>query len=906
MRARVVMVVVPLLAALVPMATVSPPVQAGQVSGGNRSLVFNGQGNDLGVYDSASGAKQTLIHNVGADPETGRDINAQICFTEIGGVRYFIAGEDSGQDTPEGSPGWGWFALTGDEVGELGWTQLGKLRPTWSGGDQAENYGCGFLPDGRLITTDVGDQLPHQPASGQLIEWFPNSDATFADATTPGGDWHNVDNRLDTNYCKIDTSIGTAGGTWVDGGWVYAAANRPGPSGPGGIYRYEIADFPTDSTCAGLGNQADLVDEGVVTRELWLASDPFVLTPSAAIPSGREWNTFPTWYVSSVFTGVIAEYADTGTARVHVRNVMEPPAGAPLGQLDDFAEESGLPVNDGGTPYGLGLTASGDLWYADLGIQGDGPADGHGSVQRITLDSQGNAQRLIVDDGLDYPDGIGVLDFPVTRELARGSFPDATDRHATSDSRCDAWRMYGRDASRAFSTPDGCSAIDTTNAATLVPRWTFKTEKTVTASPAVSNGRVFVGDWSAHMYALDADDGSLVWKEGPFTSPGAAFGPIVSSAAVAEVRIDRHREELVIFGAGPRLIALRADDGSVVWSREVDYAGTDADLPAGTPVEVESSPVVWKGVVYVGMDNHNTGGTGVRGGLLAVDAATGDLLWKFEPEDPARAGDPATDAGCGGVWSSPTVSTHDRLVYLATANCPDGDFEWTPNTEAITALDAGTGEVKWSFQPHTANHKDWDFGATPNLFEAGGRRVLGAGSKDGWYYALDARTGALQWKTKAADGGDVNENFAIGGFIGSTAAHKGNVYGGTAIGGPPYYHSFDGATGEVRWRGAQAPSYAASAAVRGVVFSGALDNLLKAYDTATGAVVWSSPLFGPISSGPAIVGNSVYVGSGTSSSDACAKEFGEEINDFCQQAFDEVVGSTGGIHAFGLATSALP
>lgn len=918
MRSRVLVVVLAVLATVVPgrVAQAEPAVAS------TRSLIFNGQGNDLGVYDGATGAKQVLITHVGADPTNGRDINAQICFQELDrnndGVteRYFIAGEDSGQNEEEGTPGWGWFQLLGDEIGELDWRQLGKLVPTWSpdAANLAENFGCGFLPadeDGtsRLITTDVGDQLPHEAPSGQLIEWFPNADGGFADATAtaltpenPHPSWQTIDNSLDQAYCKIDTSIGTAGGSWVADGWVYVASNRPGPNGPGGIYRYEIADFPgAGSNCGGFGNQADLADEGVVTRELWLPSDAFVLTPSALTPSNRTWNGFPTWYVSSVFTGVIAEYADTGAARVHVRNVMEPPGGAPVGQFDDFANESGFPINNGGTPFGLGVTPTGELWYADLGIQGDGPASGHGSVQRVAIDSQGNGIRNIVDEGLDYPEGIGILTIGTALNQATGGYPNTGDPNATSQSDCASWSMYGRNLSRSFSVEDDlCSEIGRTSVATLAPKWTVKTAKTVTASPVVAEGKVFAGDWSGTMYAVDAETGDEAWTYAVEPSPGAAFGPIVSSAAVSNVKMTANTSNtLVIFGAGPRLYALDADDGSEVWVR--DFSSDDPDNPGqpdpDTPVEIESSPVVWNGAIYVGIDNHNRGGTGVRGGLMALRARDGDLIWKFEPELDHG------DQGCGGVWSSPVVNAEDRLVYLATANCPDDDFVWTPHTEGITALDAGTGQPKWSFQPHTPNDRDWDFGATPNLFtDANGRRVLGAGNKDGAYYALHPRTGQLLWRTKLAEPGDVNDGFSIGGFLGSPTAHKGNVYGGTAIGGPPYYHSLDGVTGSIRWRGGQAPSYAASAGVNDVVLAGSLDNVFRAYDAATGAVLWASPLLGPISSGPAVVGDSVFVGSGTSSSDACAKEFGEQINGACLELFDSVLGGLGGIHAFELAT----
>ena len=49
--------------------------------------------------------------------------------------------------------------LEGGAVGDLSATQVGKLTPTYQGsGDNAENYGCGFLSDGRVLTSDVGNQ----------------------------------------------------------------------------------------------------------------------------------------------------------------------------------------------------------------------------------------------------------------------------------------------------------------------------------------------------------------------------------------------------------------------------------------------------------------------------------------------------------------------------------------------------------------------------------------------------------------------------------------------------------------------------------------------------------------------------------------------------------------------------
>src|SRR5262249_2948483 len=115
-------------------------------------IVFNGEGNRLNAYDAGEGfRKQTVIPSHADDPAHGRDINGQLCFLRDGS-RRFIAGEDTGQPNPP--QGWGLFQLHGDAVGELSAMQIGKLTPTYQGSsDNAENYGCGFLHDGRLLTT---------------------------------------------------------------------------------------------------------------------------------------------------------------------------------------------------------------------------------------------------------------------------------------------------------------------------------------------------------------------------------------------------------------------------------------------------------------------------------------------------------------------------------------------------------------------------------------------------------------------------------------------------------------------------------------------------------------------------------------------------------------------------------
>lgn len=828
-------------------------------------LVLGAEDNRLIAYDPVSGQSAVALPSAADDPVGGLDINAQIC-EDPANPGYVIAGEDTDQGTgPEFEPGWGYLHITGSSLGDLAVTMEGNLVPTYGNvADNPENYGCGFLPDGRLVTTDVGDQQPFAAANGQLIVWFPDGDGPlgFDDSDgTPG-----------FAYCKVDVAIPTAGGIYVDGSTVYLTANRPGlPTNAdlGGVYRYTGLPTSPSQCTATDATGAPLVPAGLVTKTRFITGDPLgALTPSAIVraPGGG-------FFVSSVLTGVIAEYDQQGR---FVRRILDPPAVNPL------------PPHPDGTPYGMTVDAEGSLWYADIGvvISGEGaigPGDHNGSVRRIRFVDGDPLPPEVVRSGLMYPDGMGTV------QLAGFTPPAPADPTATSQWGCGDWGMYGAGLGRTFSTTCPTS-INTTTARTLVPAWTVRMPRTMTAAPAVVGGTVYVGDWSGTMYALRATNGSERWRFRTESSPGAAFGPIVSSAAVADVRTGGSTRRLVIFGAGPRVYAVDANTGTQAWV--VDRSNG----LAATTTEFESSPVVHGGVVYIGVDTHNAGVAatgGQRGGLLALDATDGTLLWEFNPEL-AQVG-----VGCGSVWSSPTVDVERGTVLLATGNCTAdaASFTWNQHTEALTALDLDDGSVRWTFQPHAPNRADLDFGATPNLISLpGGQELVGVGNKDATYYAVDPATGALVWSTQVAIPGNVQDDFAVGGFIGSTATWRGDVFGGTALGGPPWYHALDGADGARLWTGVAGPTYAASAVVNGVVFAGDLTGVFKAFDAANGLPLFAFPLLGPISSAPAVAGNLVVIGSGTSSSDLCAK--GTPGSEACSTAFDLTLGSLGSVTAF--------
>jgi hypothetical protein len=339
-------------------------------------IILNGQNEDLVAYDSSDPTKKQVLISGGETEKVAgpSSVNGEICFDPSGSRRFIMADDNLNPNPPNH---FALFQLKGDKIGELSVTKLLHLTPTYQ--KEVSGYGCGFLADGRALTTDTGN-TDTGPGNGQLVLWFPPFD--------PGGNSH---------YCKLDITIATAGQIVVDEqDRIYVTSARLEP----GVYRY-TGPFPTgDDAAHGCGKRdstgAPLADH--VNRERFLMGDQTIQTP-VGLARTRDGS----FVVSSVLNGVIAEYDRDGK---FVRRLLQPPAGERIGKT---------PYSTG-TPFGLEVDSQGTIYYADLGlVLTDTSIDigmGMGSVRKIAFKDGEPQPPETMDLGLSFPDGIGVLEVP--------------------------------------------------------------------------------------------------------------------------------------------------------------------------------------------------------------------------------------------------------------------------------------------------------------------------------------------------------------------------------------------------------------------------------------------------------------------------------------------------------------
>jgi hypothetical protein len=158
------------------------------------------------------------------------------------------------------------------------------------------------------------------------------------------------------------------------------------------------------------------------------------------------------------------------------------------------------------------------------------------------------------------------------------------------------WQMSGNDLTNDRNQPHE-TLIDAGNVGTLKPAWTFKTLGSVSATPLVTGGYVYVPDWGGGLHKLNARTGEVAWsrKVSEYTGWSDSVSrttPVLADGVLVVAQQPQN------FGAkhdSSYLLGLDPETGNFLWKVMLDKH------PATI---LTQSPVVYDGVIYVGTSSN--------------------------------------------------------------------------------------------------------------------------------------------------------------------------------------------------------------------------------------------------------------------------------------------------------------
>lgn len=268
-------------------------------------------------------------------------------------------------------------------------------------------------------------------------------------------------------------------------------------------------------------------------------------------------------------------------------------------------------------------------------------------------------------------------------------------------------------------------------------------------TPVVFGGRMFVAA-AQKIYALDPATGETLWVHEPQIGTHGLY----KGVAVGE--------GLVFVGlADSNVTALRQDTGESVWTSLV--GDEDADVrdriyPKDGQM-ISAAPTYIDGLVIAGLA---IGDYGIQGRLVALDAKTGEHVWRFNAvPDEGEAGFETWPQdhddwkpGGAGVWMSAAADPELGLLYIGIGNpipqwggeAREGDNLYS---NSLVALDIKTGERRWHYQ--VTRHDIWeaDLGTPLILYDAmvdgKERKAVAAMTTYGYLFLFDRITGEAIW-----------------------------------------------------------------------------------------------------------------------------------------------------------------
>ena len=322
------------------------------------------------------------------------------------------------------------------------------------------------------------------------------------------------------------------------------------------------------------------------------------------------------------------------------------------------------------------------------------------------------------------------------------------------------WQAYG-------GTEDGSQysslrQINRSNVKSLREVWNFPTGdlRGYSFNPLVVGETMYVLAQNNSIVALQAATGQQIWAH-----PLNAKTPLLTNRGLSYWHSADGKDSRLIFAVDNCLEELDAQTGTSITTFGKDgrvdlREGLGRDPQRLTLVQSYNPGRIFENKIIFGSATNEEYDSG-PGDIRAYNIVTGHLEWTFHTiPHPGEFGydtwpkDAWKTAGGANAWSGLALDEKRGIVYVPTAS-PKYNFYGANRTgsnlfgDALIALDARTGELRWYFQ--MVHHDIWDYdnANTPMLATVrhNGRMVdvVAQTSKTGYVWVFDRVTGKPLW-----------------------------------------------------------------------------------------------------------------------------------------------------------------
>jgi alcohol dehydrogenase (cytochrome c) len=465
------------------------------------------------------------------------------------------------------------------------------------------------------------------------------------------------------------------------------------------------------------------------------------------------------------------------------------------------------------------------------------------------------------------------------------------------------WMTYSGDyTGKRFSSLD---QITVSNARTMVAKWVYQTGATgkLETSPLAVDGILYATAQDDRAFALDARTGRPLWIY-QRQIPGdirPCCGHVNRGLAILG-------DKVYLGTLDAHVLALDAKTGAVVW----DVVA--ADYRTGHSFTV--APLAVKDLIVIGVSGGEYGVRGFIDAYDAATGERKWRLYTVPgPGEPGHDSWEGNSWKVGGApaWNTGTYDPATNQIFWPTGNpAPSNRGEGRAGdnlySNSLLALNADTGKMNWYFQFTKHDEHDWDATQVPVMIDASGKHLIAQANRNGFFYVLDRTTGKLlsanaygkvTWSdTKDAEGRPVAKKDAsptleghtvCPGALGTTnfmaptydpqtalfyvtARDQCDIFStapqpyeaGHAYYGSAYFPSeearpylgflkaIDPATGQVKWKFEHtSPTWSGVLSTAGgLVFSGDAEGDFIAFEAASGTPLWHFQMGGAVYAPP--------------------------------------------------------